>query len=54
MTDEVLCGLDVALGYLNEILAFILDIETHLKHLEIIFQRLGKADLNLKKVNATF
>ena len=47
-------GLDFAFGYLNDILVFSLDIEAHLKHLEIIFKRLKEADLKLKESKCNF
>ena len=51
---KVLHGLDFAFGYLSDILVFSPDIEIHLKHLEIIFQRIREADLKLEKVNSNF
>ena len=54
LINEVLHGLDFAFGYLNDILVFSLDIETHLKHLEIIFQRLRETDLKLKESKCNF
>ena len=37
LVDEVLRGLPFAFGYLDDILIFSSDIETHLKHIKILF-----------------
>ena len=50
LVNEVLSGLTFAFGYLDDILVFSLDMETHLKHLRLLFERLRSADLNLNKV----
>ena len=38
LVNEVLSGLTFAFGYLDSILIFSLDMETHLKHLRILFE----------------
>ena len=48
LINEVLSGLTFAFGYLDDILVFSPDMETHLKHLRILFERLRSADLKLK------
>ena len=40
LINEVLAPFDFAFGYLDDILIYSPDVETHLKHLELIFQRL--------------
>ena len=40
--------------YLDDILIFSPDIETHLQHLEAIFARLGEVGLKLKRVKCNF
>ena len=37
LINEILAPFDFAFGYLDDILIFSLDIETHLQHLEAIF-----------------
>ena len=49
-----LSGLTFAFGYLDDILVFSPDMETHLKHLRILFERLRSADLKLKEVKCNF
>ena len=51
---QVLSGLDFAFGYLDDILIFSPDTETHLKHLDILFQRLREAGLKLKESKCNF
>ena len=41
-------------GYLDDILLFSPDMETHLKHLRTLFKRLRSADLKLKEVKYNF
>ena len=53
LVNEVLSGLTFAFGYLDDILVFSPDMETHLKHLRTLFERLRSADLKLKEVKAT-
>ena len=47
--NDVLSGLTFAFGYLDDILVFSLDMESHLGHL-----RLLNADLKLKEVKCNF
>ena len=54
LVNEVLSGLTFAFGYLDDILVFSPDMETHLKHLRILFERLRSADLKLKEVKCNF
>ena len=54
LVNEVLSGLTFAFGYLDDILVFSPDMETHLKDLRILFERLRSADLKLKEVKCNF
>ena len=54
LVNEVLSGLVFAFGYLDDILVFSPDMETHLQHLRTLFERLRKADLKLKEVKCNF
>ena len=54
LVNEVPSGLTFAFGYLDDILVFGLDMETHLKHLKLLFERLRSADLKLKEVKCSF
>ena len=54
LVNKVLSGLTFAFGYLDDILVFSPDIETHLKHLRILFERMRSADLKLKEVKCNF
>ena len=54
LVGEVLSGLNFAFGYLDDILIFSPDMETHLKHLRIIFERLKTANLKLKESKCNF
>ena len=54
LVNEVLSGLTFDFGYLDDILIFSPDKETHLKHLRILFERLRSADLKLKEVKCNF
>ena len=54
LVNEVLSGLTFAFGYLVDILVFSPDMETHLKHLRILFERLRSTDLKLKEVKCNF
>ena len=54
LIHEVLKGITFAFGYLDDILIFSPDNKTHLKHLEIVFQRLREADLKLKASKCNF
>ena len=46
--------MEIAFGYLDDILAFSPNIETHLKHLQILFGRLREVDLKLKEIKCDF
>ena len=54
LVNEVLLGLTFAFGYLDDILVYSPDMETHLKHLSKLFIRLREADLKLKEVKCNF
>ena len=54
LVNKVLSGLTFAFGYLDDILIFSPDMETHLKHLRVLFERLRNADLKLKEVKCNF
>ena len=45
LVNEVLSGLTFACGYLNDILVYSPDMESHLKHLRPLFERLRSTDL---------
>ena len=54
LVHEVLSGLNFAFGYLDDILVFSPDMETHLKHLRTLSERLRSADLKLKEVKCNY
>ena len=54
LINEVLAPFDFAFGYLDDILIYSPDVKTHLKHLELIFQRLCEVDLKLKMEKCSF
>ena len=54
LVNEVLPGLTFAFGYLDDILVFSPDVESHLEHLRLLFERLRSADLKLKEVKCNF
>ena len=54
LVNKVLSGLTFAFKYLDDILIFSPDMETHLKHLRILFERSRSADLKLKEVKCNF
>ena len=54
LVNEVLSGLTFAFGYLDDILVFSPDMESHLEHLRILFERLQSTDLKLKDVKCNF
>ena len=54
LINEVLAPFDFAFGYLDDILIYSPDVETHLKHLELIFKRLCEVDLKLKMEKCSF
>ena len=48
LINKVIKGLPFAFGYLHDVLIHSPDIESHLQHMRILFQRLREADLKLK------
>ena len=54
LVNEVLSGLTFAFGYLDDILVYSPDMETHLEHLRKLFMKLREADLKLKEVKCNF
>ena len=54
LINEVLSGLTFAFGYLDDILVYSPDMETHLIHLRKLFMKLQEADLKLKEVKCNF
>ena len=54
LINEVLLGLTFAFGYLDDILVYSPDMETHLEHLRKLFMKLQEADLKLKEVKCNF
>ena len=54
LVNKVLISLPFVFGYLDDVLIFSPDIETHLKHIRQVFERLRKADLRLKKEKCNF
>lgn len=54
LISGILNDLDFAFGYLDDIIIFSSDKETHLKHMEIIFAKLEKAGLKLKESKCNF
>ena len=54
LINEVLAPFDFAFGYLDDILIYSPDVEIHLKHLELIFQRICEVDLKLKMEKCSF
>ena len=54
LVNEVLSGLTFTFGYLDDILVYSPDMETHLEHLRKLFIKLREADLKLKEVKCNF
>ena len=54
LVNEVLSGLTFAFRYVDDILVFSPDMETHLKHLRGLFEKLRDANLKLKEVKYNF
>ena len=54
LINEVLSGLTFAFSYLDDILVYSPDMETHLTHLRSLFMKLQEADLKLKEVKCNF
>ncbi len=51
---RVLQGLDFTFVYLDDVLIYSKDVDTHLGHLHQVFERFRQADLHLKKVKCDF
>ena len=49
LVNEVLSGHTFTFGYLDDILVLSPDMESHLEHLRLLFERLRSADLKLKE-----
>ena len=54
LVNEVLSGLTFDFGYLDDILVFSPNMESHLEHLRSLFERLRSTDLKLKEVKCNF
>ena len=54
LVNEVLSGLTLAFDYLEDILVFSPNMESHLEHLRLLFERLRSTDLKLKEVKCNF
>ena len=54
LVNEVLSGLSFAFGYLDDILVFSPDMESHLGHLRLLFERLRVTDLKIREVKCNF
>ena len=54
LVNEVLLGLTFAFSYLDDILVYSPDMETHLEHLRKLFMKLRVADFKLKEVKCNF
>ena len=54
LVNQVLEGINFAFGYLDDILVFSADMEQHLVHVRVLFERLREADLKLSKRKCSF
>ena len=54
LINEVLRGLDLAFGYLDDIFIYSPNPETHLRYIGVIFQCLLNTRLKLKKIKCNF
>ena len=54
ISERSLIRLNLAFGYLDDILVFSPDMESHLEHLRLLFEGLRSADLKLKEVKCNF
>ena len=52
--NQVLEGINFAFGYLDDILIYSPDMECHLEHVRVLFERLRAADLKLTKRKCSF
>ena len=48
LINKIIKGFPFSFGYLDDVLIHSPDIETHLQHMRVLFQRLREADLKLK------
>ena len=54
LVNQVLEGISFAFGYLDDILIYSPDMERHLEHVRVLFERLRIADLKLTKRKCSF
>ena len=54
LVNKVLEGLEFTFGYLDDILVFSKNMEEHLQHVRMLFERLQQADLKLTKRKCNF
>ena len=54
LVNQVLEGINFAFGYLDDILIYSPDMENHIKHVRVLFERLRAADLKLTKRKCSF
>ena len=54
LVNQVLEGINFAFGYLDDILIFSPNMERHLEHVRVLFERLRVADLKLTKCKCSF
>ena len=54
LVNQVLEGINFAFGYLDDILIFSPNMEQHLAHVRVLFERLRVADLKLTKCKCSF
>ena len=54
LVNQVLEGINFAFGYLDDILIFSPNMEQHLVHVRVLFERLRAADLKLTKCKCSF
>ena len=54
LMNKVLLGLTFDFGYLDGIFVFSPDMESHLEHLRLLFERLRSADFKLKEDKCNF
>ena len=54
LVNQVLEGINFAFGYLDNILIFSPNMEQHLEHVRVLFERLRAADLKLTKRKCSF
>ena len=54
LVNKVLEGLEFTFGYLDDIIIFSKNMEEHLRHVRILFERLQQADLKLTMRKCNF